>query len=66
MKIEFVIIHELYHFIHHNPKFYELQTLLLPTWQKWKEHLEKFQIRRINSLNYSILTIINILQRMLK
>jgi predicted metal-dependent hydrolase len=40
--IEYVILHELCHLIHynHDKKFFELQTRLMPTWQKWKERLE--------------------------
>jgi predicted metal-dependent hydrolase len=41
--IEYVIIHELCHLIHHNhsKKFYDLQDLIMPDWSKWKERLER-------------------------
>ena len=41
-SIEYVIIHELCHLVHHNhtKSFYDLQTTLLPDWQKWKNRLE--------------------------
>lgn len=41
--IEYVIIHELCHLLHphHNQAFFELQTLLLPDWEKWKQRLEQ-------------------------
>ncbi|PLX05345.1 MAG: metal-dependent hydrolase [Marinilabiliales bacterium] len=40
--IEYVIIHELCHLVHHNHtgKFIELQTKEMPDWEKWKEKLE--------------------------
>lgn len=40
--IEYVIIHELCHLIHkhHTPKFFQLQTSLMPDWQRWKNKLE--------------------------
>lgn len=40
--IEYVILHELCHLIHynHDKKFFELQSRLMPTWQKWKDRLE--------------------------
>ena len=42
--IEYVIIHELCHLIHHDHtrKFIELQTKEMPDWEKWKDKLEKF------------------------
>jgi predicted metal-dependent hydrolase len=42
-SIEYVIIHELCHLIHHNhnKNFYELQNIQFPNWEKWKEKLEK-------------------------
>ncbi len=41
-SIEYVIIHELCHLIHHNHTraFYELQSAMMPDWKKWKERLE--------------------------
>ncbi len=41
-SIEYVIIHELCHLIHHNhtQAFYNLQAAILPDWKKWKERLE--------------------------
>lgn len=41
--IEYVIIHELCHLIHHNHthKFLDLQTKEMPDWEKWKNKLEK-------------------------
>jgi len=41
-SIEYVVIHELCHLIHHNhnQKFYDLQNTLSPHWEKWKEKLE--------------------------
>ncbi len=41
-SIEYVVIHELCHLIHHNhnKKFYDLQNALSPNWDKWKEKLE--------------------------
>jgi len=40
--IEYVIIHELCHLIHHNhtQKFIDLQTREMPDWEKWKNKLE--------------------------
>lgn len=40
--IDYVIIHELCHLIHHNhsPEFYKLQNKMLPDWEKWKNKLE--------------------------
>ncbi|ERM83024.1 hypothetical protein P872_06000 [Rhodonellum psychrophilum GCM71 = DSM 17998] len=42
-SIEYVIIHELCHLIHHNhtKTFYELQDIIMPDWKKWKERLER-------------------------
>lgn len=41
-SIEYVIIHELCHLIHHNHTraFYNLQETIMPDWKKWKERLE--------------------------
>ncbi|MGD9630682.1 MAG: M48 family metallopeptidase [Pyrinomonadaceae bacterium] len=41
--IEYVIIHELCHLIHHDhtQKFLDLQTKEMPTWEEWKTKLEK-------------------------
>lgn len=41
--IEYVIIHELCHLIHHDHtrKFINLQTKEMPDWEKWKSKLEK-------------------------
>lgn len=40
--IEYVIIHELSHLVHHNHKkaFQSLLNRILPDWKKWKEKLE--------------------------
>jgi len=44
--IEYVIIHELCHLVHfnHNTKFLNLQSTILPTWQTWKNRLEKVMV----------------------
>ncbi|KAB5487634.1 M48 family metallopeptidase [Flagellimonas hadalis] len=41
-SIEYVIIHELCHLVHHNHTraFYALQEAIMPDWKKWKERLE--------------------------
>ncbi|WP_353849848.1 M48 family metallopeptidase [Hydrotalea sp.] len=41
--IEYVIIHELCHLIHHDhtQKFIDLQTKEMKDWEKWKMKLEK-------------------------
>lgn len=40
--IEYVIIHELCHLIHHDhtQRFLDLQSREMPTWEKWKSKLE--------------------------
>jgi len=40
--IEYVIIHELCHLVHHDhtQKFLDLQTKEMPDWEKWKNKLE--------------------------
>jgi len=40
--IEYVIIHELCHLVHHDhtAKFFHLQTREMPDWEKWKNKLE--------------------------
>jgi predicted metal-dependent hydrolase len=42
-SIEYVIIHELCHLIHHNHTraFYDLQESIMPDWKKWKDRLER-------------------------
>jgi predicted metal-dependent hydrolase len=42
--IEYVIIHELCHLVHHDhtQKFIDLQTKEMQDWEKWKNKLEKF------------------------
>jgi predicted metal-dependent hydrolase len=41
--IDYVVIHELCHLIHHNhgKAFYDLQHKVMPDWEKWKMRLEK-------------------------
>jgi predicted metal-dependent hydrolase len=41
--IEYVIVHELCHLVHHNHSkaFFELQTKEMPDWEVWKERLER-------------------------
>jgi len=41
--IEYVIIHELCHLVHHNhtQKFFDLQSEEMPDWEKWKGKLER-------------------------
>jgi predicted metal-dependent hydrolase len=40
--IEYVVIHELCHLIHkhHTQQFFQLQSTLMPDWEKWKNKLE--------------------------
>lgn len=40
--IEYVILHELCHLIHHkhDARFYQLLNSMMPNWKKWKEKLE--------------------------
>ncbi|GGH59279.1 hypothetical protein HNQ91_000597 [Filimonas zeae] len=40
--IEYVVIHELCHLLHkhHTAQFFQLQTALMPDWEKWKNKLE--------------------------
>lgn len=42
--IEYVIIHELCHLVHHNhnQKFFDLQAKECPLWERWKTKLEQF------------------------
>ncbi|MDD3323002.1 MAG: SprT family zinc-dependent metalloprotease [Paludibacter sp.] len=41
--IEYVIVHELCHLVHHDhtQKFLDLQTKEMPDWEKWKSKLER-------------------------
>lgn len=41
--IEYVLIHEMCHFVvsNHTKEFYDTLTLIMPTWQKWKDKLEQ-------------------------
>lgn len=42
--IEYVIIHELCHLVHHghNKKFFDLQAKECPLWERWKKKLEQY------------------------
>jgi len=42
-SIEYVIIHEICHLVHHNhtKAFYDLQEKIMPDWRKWKDRLER-------------------------
>lgn len=44
--IEYVIIHELCHLVHHNHngKFLALQAKEMLDWEKWKERLERMLV----------------------
>lgn len=41
--IEYVMVHELCHLVHrgHTQKFFDLQSKMMPNWEKWKNKLEK-------------------------
>jgi len=44
--IEYVVVHELCHLVHanHSSSFYELQSEVMPNWEKWKLKLEKVMV----------------------
>ena len=41
-SIEYVVVHELAHLVHHNhtKPFFDLLSRILPDWKKWKDRLE--------------------------
>lgn len=47
--IDYVIVHELVHFIHpnHSKQFYEMLTLLMPDWKERKKKLDQDVIREL-------------------
>lgn len=44
--IEYVVLHELCHLVHpnHSKEFFELQSSMMPDWEKWKLRLEKMMV----------------------
>jgi len=44
--IEYVIVHELCHLVHHNHSqaFFKLQSSIFPDWKVWKEKLERVMV----------------------
>lgn len=44
--IDYVVIHELCHLVHHNhgKQFYQIQSKIMPDWERWKERLEKVMV----------------------
>lgn len=44
--IEYVIVHELCHLVHHNHSlaFFKLQASVFPDWKVWKEKLERVMV----------------------
>ena len=45
--IEYVVLHELAHFVHpnHSRQFYDLLTVLMPDWRMRKKELENYAYR---------------------